>query len=138
MTAPGHLIRRAEQVHRTLWSQYVGDSLTSAQFAILVSLERRPEVDQRTLAESVSLDSSTLADVCRRLEERGLIERSRDAADGRRYTLRSTADGARLRRELTAGVRRVGTELLDGMSDRQRDTLLTLLTRVVAHERSGR
>lgn len=129
--APGHLIRRAQQRHQALWTRIVGSDLTSVQFAVLALLLREPELDQRTLAARVALDTSTLADVCRRLEQRGLLTRSRDASDARRYVLRVTAKGSARLRAVTPDVVRVGDALLEGFSEEERRTLLALLTRLI-------
>lgn len=130
-TAPGHLIRRAQQRHQALWAQIVGAELTSVQFALLVLLRDEPELDQRTLAARTSIDTSTLADVCRRLEQRQLLGRERDAEDRRRYVLRVTPDGDELLRRLTPEVTRVGDALLDGLSEAERAALLALLGKVL-------
>lgn len=129
--APGHLIRRAQQRHQALWAPIVGGELTSVQFAVLTLVRQEPDLDQRTLARRVSLDTSTLADVCKRLEHRGLLARQRDAEDGRRYVLRATAEGSKLVRQLTPAVVRVGDALLEGFSADERETLLVLLKRLV-------
>lgn len=129
--APGHLIRRTQQRHKALWTQIVGTDLTSVQFAVLVLLEGEPELDQRTLAQRVSLDTSTLADVCRRLERRGLLSRIRAPADGRRYVLRVTAAGVEVLHRATPSVELVGEALLEGLSEDERETLLALLGRLI-------
>lgn len=129
--APGHLIRRAQQRHQALWAQIVGDELTSVQFAILVLLREEPDLDQRTLGARASTDTSTLADVCRRLEQRGLLSRGRDTEDGRRYVLRVTPKGDELLRCIVPDVERVGEALLDGLTGEERTTLLTLLSKLL-------
>lgn len=129
--APGHLIRRAQQRHQALWTQLVGGQLTSVQFAILMLLRDEPELDQRTLAARASTDTSTLADVCRRLQQRGFLSRERDAEDGRRYVLRVTPEGDDLLRRVAPDVERVGDGLLDGLTKRERDTLLALLRKLL-------
>jgi len=106
--APGHLIRRAQQQHQNRWSELVGASITSVQFAVLALLAQRPGLDQRTLAQSLAIDTSTLADVCLRLSDRGLLERERSAADGRRYRLRVTPSGERLVQDMIPKVDAVG------------------------------
>ena len=60
---------------------------------MLVTVDAHPRLDQGSLAHTVSLDRSTMADVCRRLEERGLIDRAPAPADGRRKLLDLTDDG---------------------------------------------
>ena len=112
-SAPGHLIRRAAQLHTATWAELVDVNLTSVQFAILAALAATPDLDQRTLARRVSLDPATLADVSRRLVERGLVERARDAGDRRRNVLRLTDEGARVLRDAIPAVEKVGERLLD-------------------------
>jgi DNA-binding MarR family transcriptional regulator len=129
--APGHLIRRAQQRHQALWTQIVGGDLTSVQFAILVLLRGEPDLDQRTLAARASIDTSTLADVCRRLEQRGLLRRGRDAEDGRRYVLRVTPEGDDLLRRVIPEVTRVGEALLDGFTEEERAILPALLGKLI-------
>jgi DNA-binding MarR family transcriptional regulator len=130
-TAPGHLIRRAQQRHQALWTQIVGGELTSVQFALLVLLRDHPELDQRTLAERTSTDTSTLAEVCRRLEQRGLLSRERDAEDRRRYVLRVTPEGEDLLHRVTPDVARVGEALLDGLTEDERSLLPALLRKLI-------
>jgi DNA-binding MarR family transcriptional regulator len=129
--APGHLIRRAQQMHQTLWAQRVGSDLTSVQFAVLALLARQPEIDQRTLGVSLSIDTSTLADVCRRLADKGLLERRRDVNDARRYVLRVTPSATTLLKRTIPVVDAVGDALLVNLSPDERDTLIDLLQRVL-------
>jgi DNA-binding MarR family transcriptional regulator len=131
MRAPGHLIRRAQQLHQTLWAQRVDSDLTSVQFAVLASLAQQPRIDQRTLGGSLSIDTSTLADVCRRLADKGLLERRRDANDARRYVLRLTPSARRLLKHTVPAVDAVGDALLVNLSPDERDTLIDLLQRVL-------
>ena len=128
---PGHLIRRTQQLHATIWSERIGDDLTSVQFAVLVALAQRPELDQRTLADSLSIDTSTLAAVCRRLADRGFIDRERHTSDARRYVLRVTPAGDEMVRRLIPAVRDVGDELLETLTEDEQATLMSLLQRVL-------
>ena len=114
-----------------MWTQIVGGDLTSVQFAILQLLRDEPELDQRTLAARASTDTSTLADVCRRLEQRGLLGRARDAEDRRRYVLRVTPDGDELLRRVIPDVTRVGEALLEGLTDAERADVLALLRKLL-------
>jgi DNA-binding MarR family transcriptional regulator len=129
-TAPGHLIRRAQQVHTTLWGERVSTDLTSVQYNILLVLHHEPRIDQRTLGEHASLDKSTGADVISRLETRGLIARSRDVADGRRNLLTLSADGSHRLLHRAAAVVDVQHELLRPLSALQRQVFLSLMKRI--------
>jgi DNA-binding MarR family transcriptional regulator len=114
--APGHLIRRAQQRHTTLWRELVGDDVTSVQFAILVVLEADPRLDQRRLGERISLDTSSLAEVCERLTKRGLVARERDPADARRNLLKLTEEGEAALHRAVPHVEQVGRRLFDDLS----------------------
>src|SRR5260370_521604 len=74
---PGHLIRRAQQVHYWLWNAEVSPEVTSPQFAVLYALRAEKNIDQKTLGERVSLDRSTTAEVAARLKPPGLLHRFR-------------------------------------------------------------
>ena len=89
----GFLARRLYQAYTAAWARQVDATLTGPQFAVLSTVEAHPEVDQGTLAASVALDRSTMADVCRRLEERGLLARTTAPSDGRRKLLSLTHEG---------------------------------------------
>jgi DNA-binding MarR family transcriptional regulator len=129
--APGHLIRRAQRVHTVLWSQHVGGQLTSVQFAVLVALAAEPDLDQQALCERVSLDSSSLGDVCARLLARGLVSRRSDPEDRRRNLLRLTSAGQGLLRQATPAVEQVGTALVATLTRREADELLRLLRKLL-------
>src|SRR5260370_23096683 len=93
---PGHLIRRAQQVHYWLWNAEVSADVTSPQFAVLYALRAEKNIDQKTLGERVSLDRSTTAEVVARLKVRGLVQRIRDPRDARRNLLRLTPTALRI------------------------------------------
>jgi DNA-binding MarR family transcriptional regulator len=134
LSAPGHLIRRAQQNHQRLWSELVDEPLTSIQFAVLALLLQQPGIDQRTLGIELSVDSSTLAAVCRLLEDRGLLSRRRDDNDTRRYELRATPDGEALIERTAPVVEAVGDHLLSPLDQDERSQLLALLRRIVLRD----
>ncbi len=131
MEHPGHLIRRAQQVHEWLWRAQVSRTVTSPQFAVLNKLLAEPGIDQRTLGSSVALDRSTTAEVIRRLHQRHLVDRVEDATDRRRQLLRLTPAGARLVRELIPKARCMNDLLTQPLQPDERSELLRLLRAVV-------
>jgi MarR family transcriptional regulator, temperature-dependent positive regulator of motility len=132
LAAPGHLIRRAQQQHQARWAELVGPELTSVQFAVLAKLAAEPGTDQNTLAGALSIDTSTLAEVCLRLAARDLIARERSEVDARRYRLFLTAHGRAALERHTPAVDAVGEALLAPLSERERATLMRLLRRVIS------
>jgi DNA-binding MarR family transcriptional regulator len=130
-TAPGHLIRRAQQLHTAIWAEVVDTGLTGVQFAVLVALEAEPDTDQRTLGDRISLDTSSLAEVCRRLVARGLIERRRDTADSRRNLLRITPSGSELVARTAPQVDEVGRRLVEHLDVSEQRDVVALLAKLI-------
>ncbi|QVI19486.1 winged helix-turn-helix transcriptional regulator [Nocardia tengchongensis] len=128
-SAPGHLIRRAQQAHVAVW-QHLAPELTSLQYGVLLVLGQQREADQRTVAELMSLDKATAADILRRLERKGLVARHRDRADGRRMLARLTSDGRTALLTAAPAVVEVQDRLLQPLSFDDGEHLLGLLREV--------
>jgi MarR family transcriptional regulator, lower aerobic nicotinate degradation pathway regulator len=110
---PGHLIRRAQQVHTVAWGEQVGGAVTAPQCAVLSALRAHPNgLDQTAVAELASLDKSSMADIAARLVKRGWVVRTRDTADARRRLLRLGGDVGDELADLTPAVQRVQEQLL--------------------------
>ncbi|SCK29066.1 Transcriptional regulators [Variovorax sp. HW608] len=83
-TLPGHFIRRLQQIAVAVFLQETEPfGVTPVQYASLQAVRRLPGVDQRSLARSIGLDTSTMAGVIDRLESRGLMVRSASPDDRR-------------------------------------------------------
>ncbi|MFI9048528.1 MarR family winged helix-turn-helix transcriptional regulator [Streptomyces sp. NPDC053427] len=126
--APGYQVRRLYQAYLAIWVRAVDATLTGPQFAVLTAVDAAPGRDQRSMASAVALDTSTMADVARRLENRGLLERRTDTADGRRKLLHLTDEGERTLRDAHDRARRLDERLLQPYDDAQRADLMHLLT----------
>jgi DNA-binding MarR family transcriptional regulator len=127
----GYLIRRAQQAHVSVWMREVSTSVTSVQFGVLATVASSPGISQRELGDRLGLDRSTSAEVTRRLEKRGLVERSRTAGDRRTNELYLTADGTAELARLTPGVRRVDAVLTSALSIEDRHELERLLRAIL-------
>ncbi|MEQ3553012.1 MarR family winged helix-turn-helix transcriptional regulator [Pseudonocardia nematodicida] len=133
VAAPGYGARRMYQAYLAAWSRHVDDVLTGPQFAVLSAIRAYPDSDQSSLAGAVALDTSTMADVCRRMERRGLIARAESPHDARRKILSLTADGATALDEITRRTRRLDQELLAAVPEEQRGDIAVLLNTLGAH-----
>jgi DNA-binding MarR family transcriptional regulator len=124
---------RREFSSRMVDEQWARDAnLRPGCFGVLRVVERtsRP-MSQRDVSERMGIDPSDVVDLVDRLESAGYLRRRRDERDRRRYALEIT-DAGRQAIERFAGVARAVDETVLGVLEpAQRETLRTLLRRVV-------
>lgn len=75
--------------------------LTYTQFLIMTYLWEVGRSSAKEASDSLLLDPSTLTPVLKKLEQKGLITRQRDASDERSLLIDVTKDGAALREQVT-------------------------------------
>jgi DNA-binding MarR family transcriptional regulator len=93
--------------------------MTALQYTALTVLERRPGLSSAQLARNSFVTAQTMADMISSLEERGLIERHRDASDRRRLALALTAGGRALLRRYRGKVIALEEQMLSGLTPAQ-------------------
>jgi DNA-binding MarR family transcriptional regulator len=104
---PGHLIRRAGQVHTEMWTRYVSGSVSSVQYAVVSTLARYEPLDQAGIARLIALDPASTHAVVHRLKDAGYLTMERSTQDARRFELRLTEAGHALRDDLEPRVERL-------------------------------
>jgi DNA-binding MarR family transcriptional regulator len=124
--------------HLTLaWQRAVAAALgqfelTHVQFVLLACAwwlhEQGCTPNQLQLARQAGTDVKMTSQVVRRLEAKGLIERTVDPADTRARRLRPTRDGARLARRGIVAVENVDARFFAG----EADAFTPILQRLVA------
>jgi len=127
---PGHLIRRAYQVHNQLWAEVVPVDITGSQYVILCALAVHGDLDQASVGRLTSLDRSSVAELAGRMARRGLIKRGRDERDGRKRILRITEQGTRAMAAAAPHVLQLGQQLLAQLDEAEREQFLGYLSRV--------
>lgn len=132
LAAPGYGARRLYQAYLAAWNRHVDPVLTGPQFAVLSAIRAYPDSDQSSLAGAAALDTSTMADLCRRLERRGLIARVESPRDARRKLLSLTADGKRELTRVHRKTRKLDRALLGGTGLEHLD-VAALLNTLGAH-----
>jgi DNA-binding MarR family transcriptional regulator len=124
----GHLLRMAAQRHTRIWSEVVGEDLTSVQFALLEScrlaVEAGTSPDQAAVAATSGIDRSTTAEMVARLTSQGWLTSTRSDADRRRQVLRLTPPAVAALRWCAPFVDRVQKELMTPLSRQERDWLI--------------
>ncbi len=106
-----------------------------SQTQVLLYLMDRGEMSQRDLQDELKIQPGSLSELVTKLENKGLIVRSRDEEDRRKVLLSLTAAGmsiAKHRKEAgTAEIR------YPNLSDEQKETLTELLDQVISGWKEG-
>lgn len=134
--APGHLIRRAQQIAVAIFAEHLASSdITPVQFAILSAVQDTPGIDQITLAKRVAFDAATSGSVIGRLEAKGWIRRDADAQDRRRKLLWPTSQGTLALAGMQSAVAQVQAQILSPLNPQEQAQFVNLLARLVqGHE----
>ena len=132
------LVGRASlHAQRLIQERFAGHDLRKPHYGVLATLADLGPASQGRLADRLCLDRSDLVTVLDELEGRGLVTRTSDATDRRRKIVRLTAAGEQLLGGLDDLVFAADDELLAGLSDDERATLVALLQRVLPAAESG-
>ncbi len=127
-----HLLHRAGQVADDLFAKEIANSsLTPRQFAVLCVLAQKQTASQTEIVEATGVDRSTLADIVRRLVERGLLARKRSKIDARAYDVRLTAAGQSALKSAQPAVSRVEDRMLKMMPMMKRSEFVEALNHLV-------
>lgn len=130
--SPSHLLRRCVQYANDLFSREPGASdLTKQQFTVLSAVERNEGMSQTDLVGITGIDRSTLAEMIRRMIEKGLIDRERTETDQRANAVRIAPGGRKALRGARAANDRVERALLGGLSAAERQKFIRMLTALV-------
>lgn len=127
-----HLLHRVGQVADELCARRLdGSALTPRQYVVLTVVASRQAVSQSDIVTATGIDRSTLADIVRRLVDRGLVARRRSKVDARAYDVRLTANGQSVLRAAQPEVDRVEDLMLRTLPPSKRadftDALSTLV-----------
>ncbi len=136
---PGHHIRRLQQMAVAVFLQETqGFGITPVQYGALLTVQRQPGLDQRSLANLMGLDTSTTAGVVDRLEARGLLRRSASPTDRRVKLLGTTEDGAALLADMQPQVAVAQARMLAPLTDAEKPLFMDMLMRLLqAHHEGG-
>jgi DNA-binding MarR family transcriptional regulator len=132
--SPSHLLRRCVQYANDLFSREPGASdLTKQQFTVLAAVEQNEGMSQTDLVAITGIDRSTLAEMIRRMIEKGLLDRERTEADQRANAVRIAMAGKKALRGARTASDRVERMLLASLPAADRTRFLKMLSTVVAH-----
>ncbi len=127
----GFLLRKAYQRNSTIFLDLVPGKLTTTQFSIMHRLAEDGPMSQNLLGRSVAMDGATTKGVVDRLIARDLLATRRDPQDRRRHLVSLTPRGIELIDEAVEAAIRVTDETLAPLRDREKETLLRLLAKII-------
>jgi DNA-binding MarR family transcriptional regulator len=105
--------------------------LTPRQLAVLTTVAQNEGVSQTRLVDRTGIDRSTLADIVRRMQRKGLLQRRRTKEDARAYAVKLTDEGRRLHRLAEPLAKRVDDRILEALPARQREQFVDDLLAIV-------
>jgi MarR family transcriptional regulator, temperature-dependent positive regulator of motility len=131
--SPIHLLHRASQCVGAIFQSEIAESeLTPRQLVILIAISENEGLSQTRLVERTGVDRSTLADIVRRMQQKGLLQRRRTKEDARAYEVKLTDAGRRVLRRAQPVASRVDERLLQAVPEKHREQFLDALETVVA------
>ena len=135
-TLPFEIGESAHALRKAFDRLAVGLGVTRAQWKVLFRLTRTPGLRQVELADMLDLEPITLCRIVDRLEEAGLVERTRDPADRRAWRLHVTQKAQPLIEKLKAVGARLIDEAFAGIDAKDIETTRAVLAR--ARENASR
>jgi len=127
-----HLLHRAGQCAGDLFTaEVIHDGLTPRQYAVLLTVSRKEGLSQTDLVCLTGIDRSTLADIIRRMLNKGLISRRRTRKDARVYSVTLTNEGRMALRAAEPAAVQADTRLLAALPPARREQFLDSLAAIV-------
>lgn len=134
LSTPGHLISLAARGFARLSEARLKPlGFGVGHLPVLVALQNGQASTQRELALFAKVEQPPMAQMLNRMERDGLIERTRDPADGRSSQVQLTNAAQELMPEAISTLLAGNSEALAGFTDAEALKLVDLLTRLIAN-----
>jgi DNA-binding MarR family transcriptional regulator len=131
--APSYLMRRCQQLFGDLYARETnGRDLTRQQFMVLAALENNDGASQTALVEMTNIDRSTLAEMVRRMVERGYLSRERTEEDARANAVAITQLGRKALKSARAASDRAERALLEALPATERGRFVKSLATIAS------
>ncbi len=129
--APSHLIRRCQQFYGDLYARESGArELTKQQYILLAALEHHDGASQTVLVDITGIDRSTLAEMVRRMLEKGLLSRERTEEDQRANAVAISPTGRKALRSARNASDRAERALLEALPAAERPKFVKFLAQI--------
>jgi DNA-binding MarR family transcriptional regulator len=105
--------------------------VSPSHLALIDYVERNPACGIQEMAEALHLSTPTVSVSVRQLEKSELVARKRNPEDGRAVQLSLTPKGKEIHKSIQAFHRQKFKTLLEGLTPREREMLITLLEKAL-------
>ncbi|MEQ0565342.1 MarR family transcriptional regulator [Amycolatopsis sp. NEAU-NG30] len=137
-TKPSWLLSQlAVHAHRLTADGFAAAGARGYHYRILAALAEFGVASQAELGRRCTMDRSDVVAAVNELAERGFVQRTPDPADRRRNQVTLTQTGENHLRQLDETLDRAQDDLLGPLPDADRQTLIRLLGRLLAHHQRG-
>jgi DNA-binding MarR family transcriptional regulator len=127
-----HLLHRASQAVADLFAVEIGDSnMTPRQLAILITVAHNEGCNQTQLVKLTGIDRSTVSDIVKRMQLKGLLWRRRTSDDARAYSVKLTEEGRQLVRIAEPLGKRIDARVLDALPPQRRSQFMDALRLII-------
>ena len=131
--SPSHLIRRCAQYFGDLYAHEAAASdLTKQQFTLLAALEHNDGASQTALVEITGIDRSTLAEMVRRMLDKGLLSRERTEEDQRANAVAISQNGRKALRIARTASERAEKAMMEPLPAGERARLVRMLSQIAS------
>lgn len=130
----GFHLARAAVTTQASFQRHIGDlfDINKIEFSLLMLVMANPGIVPKRLARALAITAPKLTLLLDALQSRHLIQRERNAADGRSQHLLLTDRGRKLAREAAAAAEPMERELLGPLSRAEHAMLIELLAKLAA------
>ncbi len=105
-------------------------ALKTTEWRIMAVLGDHGAMTQRELSQQTLMDKVPVNRACRKLEDRGLVQRSPNASDGRSHLLELTTEGRAVHGGIMPLAMKIERELFSVLSEEERGSLHEMLGRI--------
>ncbi|MDB5874971.1 MAG: uncharacterized protein JWQ07_4413 [Ramlibacter sp.] len=129
---PGYFLARARFIAFRTFEQHIGElhDLRPVEFALMVLLGSNRQATQKQLSQALGVAQPNMTGVLRRLEGRGLLERTRAEADKRMQYITLSPAGTKLLQQANAAGKGMDKVWLGGLTKAEQAMLVELLEKV--------
>jgi DNA-binding MarR family transcriptional regulator len=129
---PGYFLARARFAAFRTYEQHIGEALDlrPVEFSLMVLLASNQQATLTQLSQALGVAQPNMTGILRRLEGRGLLERTRAEKDKRMQYITLSTEGTKLLRQARAAGKDMDRDWLGGLTAAEQGMLVELLEKI--------